>query len=125
MKVLANIVVVIIFQEVSIQIKAYTLNLHNVICQLYLHEAGKNGGGHQILSEGEKCIICVKPLGFKGLYIITAELRLNQLIYNINLIFILLTKFLAGPMLMTKLFGVNKWRRMGSVSVWVKVNWKY
>ena len=40
MKVLANIVVVIIFQELSIQIEAYTLNLHNVVCQLYLHEAG-------------------------------------------------------------------------------------
>lgn len=51
--------------------------------KLYLHEAGKNGGGHQILSGGEKCIICVESLGFKGLYIITAELRLNQLIYYI------------------------------------------
>ena len=61
--------------------ETHTINLHNFVCQLYLHEAGKNGRGHQILSEGEKCIICIESLGFKGLYIITAELRLNQLIY--------------------------------------------
>ena len=41
MDLLANLIMVIISQHIIYQIITYTLNLHNVICQLYLNKAGE------------------------------------------------------------------------------------
>ena len=44
--ILANGVVVIILQHISVQLNMlYTLNFHSVICQLYITEGGKKQEG--------------------------------------------------------------------------------